>query len=168
MPTTVRIKVPRLDLAPGPSVMQEVGDFAIRLITTRTQRGLDIEGRPFASLTPAYAKVKQAETGSSAANLTVSGRMLNDLVVTKASGTSAVLGFRSRGGRAPRGAQTLIQRSRAVGAEDKAFWHQVTGAGKARTKRPFFGLSDADGALIRERLQRWLTSAVQAAQRGTA
>ncbi len=53
----------------------------------------------------------------------------------------------------PRGPhQTLIQRSRSVGAAQKAQWHQVDGAGKSRVRRPFFGLTSADVAAIEQRV----------------
>lgn len=39
---------------------------------------------------------------------------------------------------------TFIQRSRRVGAAEKAAYHQVTGAGKSRVKRKFFELSESD------------------------
>ncbi len=41
-------------------------------------------------------------------------------------------------------AQTLTQRSRNVRPIDKAVWHVVSGAGRSRVLRKFFGLSPAD------------------------
>jgi hypothetical protein len=37
---------------------------------------------------------------------------------------------------------TFIQRSRHESSEQKAIWHQVTGAGRGHVMRPFFGLTD--------------------------
>lgn len=48
--------------------------------------------------------------------------------------------------------QTLIQQSRSVGAEEKASYHQLTGAGRSHVKRKFIGLTEADKAAIRERV----------------
>jgi hypothetical protein len=56
--------------------------------------------------------------------------------------------------------QTMVQRSRAIGAEQKAIYHQVAGAGKSRVKREFFELDDADVAAITARLQRGIDDAV--------
>lgn len=162
MPATVRITLPRFpDPLIGQAVMKEIGDFAVRLIRTRTEQGKDVEGNAFLPLSPGYAAIKAKELGTTAANLTVSGRMLNDMRVIESSGNKVTLGFVSQGGRAPRGKQTLIQRSRAVGAADKAYWHHVSGAGDSRVKRKFFDLSDANASLIRERLQKHLDEIIR-------
>lgn len=49
-------------------------------------------------------------------------------------------------------AQTFIQRSRSVGAEEKAGYHQIQGAGKSKVKRKFLGLTDADKAELTARV----------------
>jgi len=43
---------------------------------------------------------------------------------------------------------TFIQRSRAKSSAEKAAYHQLTGAGKRRIKRPFFDLTEADAKAI--------------------
>ena len=53
---------------------------------------------------------------------------------------------------AQRSGPTMIQRSRRVSPTQKAFAHQVTGAGRSRTKRPFLGLTDAEIREITTRL----------------
>jgi hypothetical protein len=45
-------------------------------------------------------------------------------------------------------AQTRIQRSRSKRPSEKAAFHQITGAGKSRVKRPFFGLAASDTDVI--------------------
>lgn len=47
---------------------------------------------------------------------------------------------------------SFIQRSRAKGAEEKALYHQVTGAGRSRVKRRFLGLTEQEQAAITQRL----------------
>lgn len=49
---------------------------------------------------------------------------------------------------------TLIQRSRAVPAGQKALYHQVYGAGKSRVLRQFFDLNDADLRVLSGEVQR--------------
>jgi hypothetical protein len=53
---------------------------------------------------------------------------------------------------------TFIQASRAISAEQKALYHDVTGAGMSRVMRKFFELDDSDiekiTALIDEGLAR--------------
>lgn len=39
---------------------------------------------------------------------------------------------------------TLIQESRSLGAEEKAMFHNLTGAGKSHVLRPFMDLNDDD------------------------
>jgi hypothetical protein len=46
--------------------------------------------------------------------------------------------------RTKRAGGTFIQRSRAIGAEEKALYHSVTGAGRSQVKRNFFDLSRSD------------------------
>jgi phage gpG-like protein len=48
--------------------------------------------------------------------------------------------------------QTLIQRSRRVPSVEKAAHHELTGAGRGRVKRPFFGLNADDEAAIYKRI----------------
>jgi hypothetical protein len=43
-----------------------------------------------------------------------------------------------------RSGPTLIQRSRSVSSEEKAIYHNVTGAGRSGVKRAFLDLSEAD------------------------
>lgn len=127
----------------GQSLMQEVGDFATRLIRTRTEQERDKDGNPFHPLSTRYALQKVKALGNARADLTVSGRMLNDMGVVGVTDTSVEISFRSQGGGSGRG--TFIQRSRALGAADKAFFH-VTG--NHGVIRDFFGLTDEEEALI--------------------
>ena len=161
MPVTV--KIAPLDFnkfLPVPAdVMRDVGDLSIRFIRTRTERGIDKDGNAFVAYTPKYAELKAKELGSaSPVNLTVSGRMLNDMDVSEAAPNRVSIGFRSSGGGASGG--TFIQRSRSVGAEDKARYHDRDGAGKSRTKRPFLGLTDQETEQVRTRVERYLSERV--------
>ena len=60
-------------------------------------------------------------------------------------------------------AVSFRQRSRNKGAEEKAIYHQVAGAGRSRVLRKFFELSDADLDAITTRLNAGVTLAVQRA-----
>jgi hypothetical protein len=53
---------------------------------------------------------------------------------------------------------TFIQRSRTVSSEEKAIFHQVTGAGRSRVKREFFELNQADEQLLGEKLEQAVAS----------
>lgn len=160
MPTTVRVRIPQFpDPLVDSATMREVGDLAVRMIVTRTRSGKDVTGAAFQPYTPGYAE-RRAKEGhpASPVNLTVSGRMLNDLAVMKTGPGRVTLGFRSSGGGGTRGkGLTLIQRSRSVGAEDKARAHDIDGVGAARTKRRFMGLTDGELGTIRERVARYLS-----------
>jgi hypothetical protein len=53
-------------------------------------------------------------------------------------------------------AKTRIQRSRDKRPSEKAYFHNVSGAGKSRVKREFFGLSPSEEAEIEEEVGRLL------------
>jgi hypothetical protein len=55
-----------------------------------------------------------------------------------------------------RSGPTLIQRSRSVSSEEKAIYHNVTGAGRSGMKRAFLDLSEADKNLCIETLDRMM------------
>ncbi len=54
-------------------------------------------------------------------------------------------------------AQTLIQRSRGLSPAEKATFHHVTGAGKSKVLRKFFGLSATDEASVEAEVDRALS-----------
>ena len=163
---TVTTKGKRFDEIPlsGKELMKEIGLLAERLIRTRTEQMTDVHGAPFEPLSAAYAEQKAAAGLPAQPDLTVSGRMLNDMGITEVADRSVTIGFASAGGVAPRfgrqkgrtGASTFIQRSRAVGAADKAFFHTETGAGRTQVKREFFGLSSDDEEQLEGALDRFI------------
>jgi Phage virion morphogenesis family len=128
--------------------MQDVGETLITRIRARTTAGRSVSGAAFRPYSPGYAALKAKELGSAAVvNLTVSGGMLNDMHVTAATDRTATITFVTQGsGRGGRG--TFIQRSRAVGAAQKAEWNNPT--------RPFFAASDEDEREISEALEQIL------------
>lgn len=56
---------------------------------------------------------------------------------------------------------TMIQRSRRKSASEKAAYHQVTGAGRSRVKRPFFGLDDRTEDAIFDKVERFVIKALK-------
>ncbi len=126
--------------------MRDVGDFLVRRIRTRTEGGQDVNGAAFREYSEGYAKQKRGALGHSRVDLTVSGRMLNDMQVTAATDDSATITFISQGAGSSGG--TFIQRSRSMGAADKAIYNDPT--------RHFFGASDEDEAAVTEALQEML------------
>ena len=78
-----------------PELMREIGLQAIEIIRRRTRAGMGVEG-PFPRYSPGYAAWKaQAVGGGGTVNLTLSGRMLNDLTITRVTATEVELGFKS-------------------------------------------------------------------------
>ena len=75
--------------------MREIGLLARERIVRRTRQGIGPDGAPFAPLSPGYAAIKQRELGTSSPDLTVSGRMLNDITITDVTDTSVTLGWNS-------------------------------------------------------------------------
>jgi len=136
------------------ALMREIGEGVLARIRARTKAGVDAQGAAFPSLSPAYILQKQKALGHGRADLMVSGRLLNDMMVFPTA-AQVTLTFLSGGSTRATG-RTLIQRSRSVGAADKAFWHNVTGAGRAHILRPFFDLNDGDEAFALSRLEIFL------------
>jgi hypothetical protein len=146
----VRIRLSRnfgpLNLALTSEDMREVGDLLVRRIRTRTEGGKDVHGAPFAEYSPGYAAQKMEALGHARVDLTVSGRMLNDMHVTATTPTTATISFVSQGGGSSGG--TFIQRSRSMGAADKAQYNNPS--------REFFGASEEDEQAVASGLERLL------------
>ena len=128
--------------------MRDVGDLLLRRIRTRTEAGQDVSGSAFDDYSPGYAQRKREALGHARVDLTVSGRMLNDFQVTSVTNRSATLSFISQGGSSVGG--TFIQRSRAMGAADKAAYNNPT--------REFVGASEEDEQAIVDALEKALTA----------
>jgi hypothetical protein len=127
--------------------MREAGEMLLRLVRTRTENGKDVNGAAFAPYSEGYAALKSAELGHSRVDLAVSGRMLNDFHVTATTNRTATLSFVSQGGGNSGG--TFIQRSRSLGAADKAAFNNPT--------REFIGASDEDAQAVADGLEKLLT-----------
>lgn len=59
-----------------------------------------------------------------------------------------------------RAASTFIQRSRGVSSEEKAIYHNVTGAGRSHVVRRFFWLSDEEQLKVKALLERGMTQRI--------
>lgn len=59
------------------------------------------------------------------------------------------------------GGPTFIQRSRRVGAETKAVYHNLAGAGRSKVKREFFGISAEDKTALVKQVQTWLDQVIK-------
>jgi phage gpG-like protein len=128
--------------------MREAGDFLVRRIRTRTENGVDVNGAAFRGYSPDYAAAKRAALGHSRVDLTVSGRMLNDMQVTSSTNKSVTISFVSQGGSSTGG--TFIQKSRGLGAADKAIYNNPS--------REFFGASEEDAQAVANALERMLSA----------
>jgi hypothetical protein len=131
--------------------MREAGELLVRRIRTRTEAGTSVNGSAFRDYSPGYAAQKRAALGHSRVDLTVSGRMLNDMHVTSTTNKSATISFVSQGGGAAGG--TFIQRSRALGAADKALYNNPS--------REFFGASEEDEQAIADGLERLIRARLE-------
>ena len=140
-------------------LMRSIGRAMVGRIRARTAKGVDVNGSPFQALSAGYRRAKKKALGHGQADLTVSGQMLQGMVAkpTKENVTISFAG----GGRGGGKGGTFIQRSRSVGAADKAFFHNETGAGRARVIREFFGLSDEDEAFILDRVSAFIAKEIK-------
>jgi hypothetical protein len=73
-----------------------------------------------------------------------------------------------KGARRLLGGVTFIQRSRNESSEQKAIWHQVTGAGRSHVMRQFFGLTEAEAAVGKAALEGMLETRLREAASGGA
>jgi hypothetical protein len=81
--------------------LREIGLLVREQIIRRTRQGLDANGAPFQGYSPRYALQKEGRLGSVFAghggygtvNLTVSGNMLNQIVITEVDDESVTLGW---------------------------------------------------------------------------
>jgi hypothetical protein len=169
MPVTVKVAPFPIDagILSNDRLMREVGDLAVSLIRKRTEQGKDADGAPFLPLSAAYAERRQKAGYGTTSNLTLSGGMLGGMRVVEVSANKVTLGFTGDSQRSGRGG-TLVQRSREVGGNPKAFWHNVTGAGPSRTKRRFFDLMPSEVQAITAAVQRYLDAAIRSAVSGAA
>jgi hypothetical protein len=55
---------------------------------------------------------------------------------------------------------TFIHQSRAISSEQKAIWHNVTGAGKSGVTRKFLGLTDQDQIDLRDGLEKLIEARI--------
>jgi phage gpG-like protein len=129
--------------------MREAGALLVRRIRTRTENGVDVNGAAFRDYSAGYAEQKRAALGHARVDLTVSGQMLNDMQVTSATNNTATISFTSQGYGAAAGG-TFIQRSRAMGAANKAAFNNPS--------REFFGASEEDEQAIVDGLEKLLTA----------
>lgn len=101
---------------------ETIAEAVINLIVSRTQDGLDINGRPFVNYSSQYAKEK-----GGIPDLTVSGNMLNSLTLISEGPGFIKLGFSSKS------------------AADKAEWQSnPTGQKDSKYAREFLGISQKD------------------------
>ncbi len=77
------------------SELAELGAFAERLISERTKAGIDVDGKPFAPYSKAYAKFKASKGRSTRVDLAFTGHMFQALGI-HTDATSVTLLFRGR------------------------------------------------------------------------
>ncbi len=75
------------------AIMREVGLMARERVVRRTREGKTTENAVMQAYSPGYAARKANELGSSKPNLTVSGAMLNDIVLQDVQDDEVTLGF---------------------------------------------------------------------------
>jgi len=131
------------------SDFEDIGQSIAIRIARRTTRGVDFEGDAFTEYSDGYRIQKAKEVGAGPVNLTLSGQMLNDIKVTAATERSCELGFSTFGKGSRRG--TMVQRSRSMGANDKAFYATE---GSHGVRRQFFELSDEDEQFVADVVER--------------
>lgn len=75
------------------ALMRDVGLMARERVVRRTRDGKGTENEALKPYSPGYAARKAKELGTTKPNLTVSGSMLNDIVITRVEDDEVDLGF---------------------------------------------------------------------------
>lgn len=74
-------------------IMREVGLLARERVVRRTRDGKGTENAALKPYSASYAERKRKELGTDKPNLTVSGAMLNDIILTRIEDDEVELGF---------------------------------------------------------------------------
>ena len=118
--------------------IKQAGFQLLDIIRTKTQKGIDFKGRPFAPYSEGYLKKLQREGKSTSVDLFYSGKMLGSLTPDQAKKKTGkfkvTLGF-----------------SRAE-ERKKALFNQVLGT----PKREFFGFNKATENIINKQFNRFV------------
>jgi hypothetical protein len=123
------------------ALLRDIADLMIERIVTRTQAGQSVSGGGFQGYSESYKKqkAKYRGTGSGSPDLTLTGDMLNAVVVQTLSDRSVTIGFAH------------------ARANAKAFYNDRGG----RVIRKFWGLTPKDKADIRNRVVEFLNRAIR-------
>jgi len=117
----------------------QAGFQLLDIIRTKTQKGIDFRGRPFAPYSQGYLKKLQREGRATKVDLFYSGRMLGALTPSgrtiRKTGTNKV--------------SVNFSNSQM---RQRAFFNQVIG----KTKREFFGFNDRTEKIIAKQFNRFV------------
>ena len=130
----IAAKMPELKKEERKKVMQRLGLELIGLIRMDTRDGLDANLKPFRPYSSLYSRIRSAAGYGTKPDMTVTGRMLNSMILEKYSATTFSLGFNDASAMS---SKSLIQQ--AWGKLDKkdrsAIW-AMAGAAKAKAGKP--------------------------------
>ena len=117
----------------------QAGFQLLDIIRTKTQKGIDFRGRPFAPYSQGYLKKLQREGRATKVDLFYSGRMLSALTpsgrtIKKTGRNKVTVSFSNSQMR------------------ERAFFNQVLG----KTKREFFGFNDRTEKIIAKQFNRFV------------
>ena len=119
--------------------VKQAGFQLLDIIRTKTQKGIDFRGRPFAPYSQGYLKKLQREGRATKVDLFYSGRMLGALTPSgrtiRKTGTNKV--------------SVNFSNSQM---RQRAFFNQVLG----KTKREFFGFNDRTEKIIAKQFNRFV------------
>lgn len=113
--------------------LNQLGLAVIRIIMTRTRKGIDVDGVSFKPYNPQYARRREKKTGFPPTPVTLTAtpereqRMMStDNIIHEINGDF-------------NGVTIFMQYPQK---EQLAYYHHISGAGKSRVIRKFFDLSD--------------------------
>tara|TARA_Y100000592_G_scaffold36173_1_gene57381 strand:- start:1530 stop:2192 length:663 start_codon:yes stop_codon:yes gene_type:complete len=126
--------LPKLKPQQQTQIMRQLAQTLILLIQSDTQDGLDANLQPFEPYSPLYARIRAAAGYSTQPDMTVTGQMLNSMVVKTYSRTRFTLGFNDS---ASVSRKSLVEQAwGGLNKQDRSAIWAMAGAAKARAGKP--------------------------------
>lgn len=124
--------------------LEDVGRAAAQMIQSRTEKGVDAGGAPFEPYSEQWKRHRlKLGRPDATVELKLSGNMLGAMRVNaNLADNEAVISF--EGGK----------------ESEKAYFHNVSGAGASKVKRRFLGLTEEEAGAIEEMIKTRVSQAV--------
>ena len=122
--------IPKLKPQQRIDLMRRLGEELVALIRFDTRDGLDSNLQPFQPYSPIYSRIRQAAGYGTQPDMTVTGNMLNSMMVVEYSRTRFKIGFNDS---AVSSSKTILEQAWGkLNKEDRSAIWAMAGAAKAK------------------------------------